>query len=71
MARKTRTPERVRNAIAALTTTNGYPPSLADVAKLVGVSRTRAHSAAQEEVRAGRLTHDPGVPRSWKVVATT
>ena len=65
---KSETPAKVRRAIATLTAVHGHAPSLTEIAKLVGVSPTRAFTAAMEEVRAGRLTHQPGVHRSWRVV---
>jgi hypothetical protein len=66
--KKSETPAKVRRAIASLTAVHGTPPSLTEIAKLVGVSPTRAFTAAMEEVRAGRLTHTPGVHRSWRVI---
>jgi hypothetical protein len=65
---KSETPAKVRRAIATLTAVHGHAPSLTEIAKLVGVSPTRAFTAAMEEVRAGRLTHTPGVHRSWRVI---
>ena len=65
---KSETPAKVRRAIATLTAVHGHAPSLTEIAKLVGVSSTRCYTAALEEVRAGRLTHQPGVHRSWRVV---
>jgi hypothetical protein len=65
---KSETPAKVRQAIATLTAKHGHSPSLTEIARLVGVSPTRAYTAAMEEARAGRLTHTPGVHRSWRVI---
>ena len=66
--RKSQTPAKVRRAIALLTAIHGHAPSIVEIAKAVGVCPNRAFTACMEEVRAGRLTHTPGVHRSWRVV---
>ena len=66
--KKSETPAKVRRAIAMLTGVNGHPPSLTEISRVVGVSSTRCYTAALEEVQAGRLTHTPGVHRSWRVI---
>ena len=65
---RSQTPTKVRNAIATLTVMKGHAPSIVEIAELVGCSPNRAFTAAMEEIRAGRLTHTPGVHRSWRVV---
>jgi DNA-directed RNA polymerase specialized sigma subunit len=65
---KSETPAKVRRAIQTLTATHGHAPSLTEIAKVVGVSRTRAFQAALEEERAGRVAHIPRVHRSWRVI---
>jgi hypothetical protein len=66
--KKSETPAKVRRAIATLTAVHGHAPSIVEIARLVGVSPNRAFTAAMEEVQAGRLTHTPGVHRSWRVI---
>ena len=62
------TPAKVRRAIQTLTATHGHAPSTAEIARLVGVSTTRAFTAALEEERAGRVSHVAGIHRSWRVI---
>jgi hypothetical protein len=62
------TPNKVRNAIATLTAIKGHAPSIVEIARFVGCSPNRAFTAAMSEIRAGRLTHTPGVHRSWRVI---
>jgi hypothetical protein len=66
--KKSQTPAKVRKAIATLTAVHGRPPSIVEIAKVVGCSPNRAFTAAMEEVRAGRLTHTPCKHRSWRVI---
>jgi hypothetical protein len=66
--KKSQTPAKVRKAIATLTAVHGRPPSIVEIAKVVGCSPNRAFTAAMEEVKAGRLTHTPAKHRSWRVV---
>ena len=66
--KKSQTPAKVRKAIATLTAVHGRPPSIVEIAKVVGCSPNRAFTAAMEEVRAGRLTHTPSKHRSWRVI---
>jgi len=63
--------EKLRRAIVTLTATHGYPPSITQLAAVIGISRSRVFSALRREERAGRVVHDPGVYRSWRVVQPT
>ena len=59
----------MRRAIEILSFIHGQPPSIVEIADVVGCSPNRAFTAAMEEVRAGRLTHTPSKHRSWRVTA--
>jgi DNA-binding GntR family transcriptional regulator len=63
-----RVAEKVRRAIVTLTAIQGYPPSITQLAGVVGVSRTVVFGTLRREERAGRVTHDPGAYRSWRVI---
>lgn len=63
--------EKVLRALVTLTATQGYPPSLSQMAGVVGATKTRVFSTLRREEAAGRVTHDPGVSRSWRVVEPT
>jgi len=55
-------------AIDRLAEERGFPPSLAEVAAAMGVATSRVGQLAKVMVRRGRLTHEPKIPRSWRVV---
>ena len=56
------------HAIDAYTLAKGYPPTIADVAIMVGLSHTRTAELAQSCVLYGWLAHERRVARSWRVV---
>lgn len=59
--------EQVVRAVEVLTSTRGIPPSIGEVARVLGTSKTRAHGLAMKAVQAGALTYEPRVARSWRV----
>lgn len=58
---------QVVKAVHVLTATRGIPPSLGEIARVLGTSKTYAHGLAIKAVEAGMLTYEPGVARSWRV----
>lgn len=58
---------QVVTAVEVLTATRGIPPSIGEVARVLGTSKTRAHGLAMRAVRAGVLTYEPRVARSWRL----
>jgi SOS-response transcriptional repressor LexA len=46
----------------------GYPPSMEECARVLGVCRVHALRLAHGAVRRGALAHTPGCTRSWRVV---
>ncbi len=48
----------------------GYPPSVADVGKAMGIGPTRARTLARACELAGLIEHDERTARSWRLVAT-
>ncbi len=56
---------RVLTAIAALTASKGYPPTVREIGKAAGLSSTSTvHAHLQALVRDGWITHDPASPRT-------
>ncbi len=45
-----------------------YPPSMADAAEVLGITRTTALRYAKEAVARGALAFDMKTARSWRVV---
>jgi hypothetical protein len=56
------------HAVDAYTLSKGYPPTIADVAIMIGLSHTRTACLARSCVRRGWLAHERRVARSWRVV---
>lgn len=56
------------NAIEQMTNERGHPPTLAELAKAMNVSRTRIDQLARECERKGALAWQPGKARTWKVL---
>ncbi len=54
-------------AFLLLTTGQGFPPSVSEVAARVGVSKARAHQLAQACLARGYLEQNTGGPRSWRL----
>ena len=55
-------------AVTIYTAERGYPPAVADVAVMLGLSVTRATTLAAACLERGWLVHEYGRPRSWRVV---
>ena len=55
--------------VARYTREMGFPPSMADAARELGVTRQHAQRIAGEAAARGALLRDPGTARSWRVVA--
>ena len=55
-------------AVTIFTATNGYAPSLSDLATELKLSCTRCYQLAMRLEARGRLLHTPRVARSWRVV---
>jgi len=59
------------NAVERLTKSQGFPPSLKELAAELGCSRGRAKQLADLAVKKGILLHDPRLARSWRVVRSS
>lgn len=57
--------------IERMTREHGYPPTMAEVAKSMNVSRTRIDTLARECQRKGALAWQPGKARSWKILQSS
>lgn len=57
-------------AVAELARDAGYGPSLQEIAARLRVSVTRAASLGAECKSRGLVSHEPRVPRSWRVTAS-
>lgn len=47
---------------------NGYTPSVREIGELLGISKTAAHSRADQLIRRGRLRRIYGSNRSYEIV---
>lgn len=56
------------DAVDRLTRTNGYAPTIREVADVLGVCVTRAHDLAWACERHGTVAREPRIPRSLRVV---
>lgn len=59
------------STIQRMTSEQGYPPTLAELAKSMNVSRTRIDQLARECERKGALAWEPGKARTWKVLQSS
>lgn len=62
---------RQRQLIATverLTADRGFPPTLAEAARDMGIHPSRVHQLAISTERKGFLAREPRVARSWRVV---
>jgi SOS-response transcriptional repressor LexA len=57
-------------AISRLTSSRGFPPSTAELAKELGVSKTRVEQLAIACQQQGAISRERRVARSWRVLRT-
>jgi SOS-response transcriptional repressor LexA len=55
-------------AIERFEQTNGYRPSMREVARVLGLAPSRVQQLATSTEAKGALVRVPGVARSWRVV---
>ena len=55
--------------ITRLTAERGFPPSLREIAAVMGVNPSRISALARVAESRGALTPSPRIPRSWRVVS--
>ena len=60
--------KQLLKAVQRLSSELGYPPSMGEVAEVMGVARSRAGALARRLVALGRLSNRPNIPRSWRVL---
>ncbi len=64
----TRRMHDLARAVEKLTRSEGYPPTLREVAAAIGVNTPRAHQLAHRARERGLLTFRDGSPRTLRVV---
>ncbi len=60
--------QQLLQALARLTSERGFPPTLRELAPVLGVSLTRIAQLMERVQRKGLVTSTPGICRSWRVV---
>jgi SOS-response transcriptional repressor LexA len=63
--------ERLRqllDAVEQMTEANGYPPTMREMAKRMGVSLTRIAQLMAACEEQGLISRVPGIARTWRVI---
>lgn len=63
------TRQKLREFILAYRTTNGYPPSMDEIAVGLETVKSNVHYHLSLMEKAGEATHHPGRARSWNVAS--
>ena len=56
------------NTLERLTAARGFPPTVAELAREMGLHHSRIHQLALSTERKGYLAREPKIARSWRAV---
>jgi len=63
------TKRKLRKFILSYRETNGYPPSLDEIAQGLATVKSNVHYHLSAMERSGEVSHHPGRARSWNIVS--